>query len=305
MSTEAQVYDGNGARSPQWWPSRYGPEDERGAQNELLAEGTLRALALPREGRAIPLAQPLRTEVAQTPPRVAHQVTLAHLAVHGAGLEPGGDDVAAFEDQLTISSHAGCHVDGLGHCGIDDRGYNGTPFADFYAPGGLRRLGIEGLGPWVTRGVLLDVAALHGVATLPADHAVGVDDLERAAAAAGVEIAPGDAVLINTGWGVLWDSDPEAYAAGEPGLDWDGAHWLTERRVSAVGADNWALEALPGEGGAFVVHQHLLTETGTFIVENLTLAELAAAGASEFLFFMAPLRIVGLTGSPVAPVAVI
>ncbi|HJZ36528.1 MAG TPA: hypothetical protein VJ204_09685, partial [Solirubrobacterales bacterium] len=74
----------------------------------------------------------------------------------------------------------------------------------------------------------------------------------------------------------------------------------------AVGADNWGLEAIPGtDPGAFVVHQHLLTETGTFIVENLTLAELVASGASEFLFLMAPLRIVGLTGSPVAPVAVI
>ncbi|HJZ38054.1 MAG TPA: hypothetical protein VJ204_17420, partial [Solirubrobacterales bacterium] len=79
----AEAYDGRGGRSPRWWPSRYGAGDERGAQNELGSEGTLRALAIPREGRTIPLAQPLRTEVAQTPPRVAHQVTLAHLAVHG------------------------------------------------------------------------------------------------------------------------------------------------------------------------------------------------------------------------------
>lgn len=301
----AEAYDGNGARSPRWWPSRYGPDDERGAQNELGGDVALRALRLPREGRAIALAQPLRTEVAQPSPRVAHQVTLAHLAAHG-GPDPGGSDVTAFEDQLTISSHAGCHVDGLGHCGIDGRGYNGVPASEFYDPSGLTRFGIEKLGPWVTRGVLLDVAALHGVATLPADHAVGVDDLERACAAVEVEIAAGDAVLINTGWGALWQADPEAYFAGEPGLDWDGAHWLSDRRVSAVGADNWGLEAIPGDGrGAFVVHQHLLTETGTFIVENLTLAELVGTGASEFLFFMAPLRIAGLTGSPVAPVAVL
>jgi kynurenine formamidase len=301
----AEAYDGRGGRSPQWWPSRYGAGDERGAQNELGAEGTLRALAIPREGRTIALAQPLRTEVAQTPPRVAHQVTLAHLAVHG-GPDPGGSGVTAFEDQLTISSHAGCHVDGLGHVGIDGRGYNGVPTTELYDPSGLTRLGVESVDPWVTRGVLLDVAALHGVETLPADHAIGAEDFESASAAAGVEIGTGDAVLINTGWGALWDSDPEAYAAGEPGLDWEGAHWLTERRISAVGADNWGLEAIPGtDAGAFVVHQHLLTETGTFIVENLTLAELVGSGASEFLFLMAPLRIVGLTGSPVAPVAVI
>jgi kynurenine formamidase len=301
----ADGYDGTGARSPQWWPSRYGAEDERGAQNELGGDVAMRALRLPREGRAVPLAQPLRTEVAQTPPRIAHAVTLAHLAVHG-GPDPERSGVTAFEDQLTISSHAGCHVDGLGHCGIAGRGYNGVPDSEFYGPTGLTRFGVETLDPWVTRGVLLDVAALHGVATLAADHAIGPEELERAAAAAGVEIAAGDVVLVNTGWGALWDADPEAYSAGEPGIELEAGRWLTERRISAVGADNWALEVVPGvDGGAFVVHQHLLTETGTFIVENLTLAELVAAGASEFLFFMAPLRIVGLTGSPVAPVAVL
>ncbi len=106
------------------------------------SEGTLRALAIPREGRTIALAQPLRTEVAQTPPRVAHQVTLAHLAVHG-GPDPDGSGVTAFEDQLTISSHAGCHVDGLGHCGIDGRGYNGVPTTELYDPSGLTALGVE------------------------------------------------------------------------------------------------------------------------------------------------------------------
>ena len=37
------TYDGTGPRSPQWWPSRYGAGDEKGAANELTPERTLAA----------------------------------------------------------------------------------------------------------------------------------------------------------------------------------------------------------------------------------------------------------------------
>ncbi len=50
-------YDGNGSRSPQWWPSRYGSGDEAGAGNQLTPERTLAALQIPKEGRVIRLAQ--------------------------------------------------------------------------------------------------------------------------------------------------------------------------------------------------------------------------------------------------------
>ena len=52
------------------------------------------------------------------------------------------------------------------------------------------------------------------------------------------------------------------------------------------------------------VHVHLLVEKGMHIIECLNLESIAEAGLAEFLFFAAPLRIEGGTGSPIRPVAI-
>jgi kynurenine formamidase len=307
MSEPTGNYDGRGSRSPRWWPSRYGPDDQLGTQNELTPQRTLEALKLPRTGAIVQLAQTLTRDAPHVPPRIAHSVTLAHWAMDGTRVSPEGSELSGFEDQLTLNTHTGCHIDGFGHMGIGGHAYNGVHYRDFYTPNGLSRYGMENVLPWVTRGVCLDVAALESEPMLPGGYAIGPSQLEAACRRQGVEVRPGDVVLLHTGWGRLWTDDPPRYNADEPGLGWDGAHWLTDRRVTAIGADNWALEVLPSEDpeAPFVVHQHLLSETGTYIIENLTLGELAGTGRSEFLFTMAPAKIAGLTGSPVSPLAVV
>ncbi len=142
---------------------------------------------------------------------------------------------------------------------------------------------------------------------LDGGFSIAPDHLESACRRQGVEVRAGDAALLHTGWADLWMRDNDRFLSQEPGLGWDGAHWLTERRVSCVGADNWALEVIPFEqpGSILVVHQHLLAETGTYIIENIRTAELVASGRSEFLFVMTPLKIKGATGSMVSPVAVV
>jgi kynurenine formamidase len=163
------------------------------------------------------------------------------------------------------------------------------------------------MSPWITRGICLDIAAVRGVDMLEAGDIITVPDVEAACERQGVMVGPGDAVLLHTGWMSLWQNDNDRFLAGEPGAGWDVAHWLTERRVSVVGADNWALEVIPFETPdlAFVVHQHLLAETGTYIVENIKTAELVAGGHSEFLFIMTPIKGKGSTGAMVSPVAVV
>jgi kynurenine formamidase len=52
-------------------------------------------------------------------------------------------------------------------------------------------------------------------------------------------------------------------------------------------------------------HLILLARYGIYIIENLALEELAAAGAYSFEFICTPLKFVGATGSPVRPVAVV
>jgi kynurenine formamidase len=302
-----QPYDGWGDKSPKWWPSRYGDGDELGAQNELSAELTLAALKLPTEGRVIELSQTMDLNKPQTPPRVFHHVTLGHWSIDGSRITPEGSGLTGFEDQITLNSHSTCHLDALGHNGIGGHAYNGVHYREFYTPRGLTKYGIEQVLPWMTRGVVLDIAALEKTEMLPAGFAITPDHLAQACERQGVEVRAGDVVLLHTGWGRLWDEDPRAYFADEPGLGWEAAHWLTDRRVSAIAADNWALEVLPAEDPRrmFVVHQHLLTETGTYILENITTHELVAAGRSEFLFTAAPVKIAGLTGSPISPLAII
>ena len=98
------------------------------------------------------------------------------------------------------------------------------------------------------RGVCLDIAALEGTAMLEEGFAITVEHIEAACERQGVDIGAGDVVLFHTGWSSLWMVDNSRYGALEPGLGWDGAHWLTERRVSLVGADNWGPRAMAAGG---------------------------------------------------------
>jgi kynurenine formamidase len=302
-----EAYDGNGERSPQWWPSRYGADDELGAGNELTSERTLAALKLPQEGRCIELAQLLEQGVPAYPPRDWKQLVLAHGTLEQNLLGPGTNDMSYFEEHISATYHIGCHLDGLGHVGIKDRFYNGNRYGDIYTPIGLTKLGIHNVRPWVTRGVILNIAKLLGTERLDEGFVITPEHLESAEEAQGVKVQAGDVVLLHTGWGDLWSEDIERYEHHEPGAGWDAAHWLTDRHVSLVGADNWAFEVIPAErpDRPFCVHQHLLTETGTHILENIVTSELVASGRSEFLFVLTVQKSKGSTGAMASPVAVV
>ena len=112
--------------------------------------------------------------------------------------------------------------------------------------------------------------------------------------------------MIRTGRGRYWD-DPEKYynsTEGDPGPGADGGRWLRSKAIGLAGSDTTAFEAIgPHRDDFGEVHLELLG-AGVPIVENLNLEPLAEARIKEFLFIMAPLKIVGGTGSPVRPLAV-
>jgi kynurenine formamidase len=289
-----------------WFPSRYGAEDRIGAANELTVQRTLAATRVPATGTVVELAQPLDAASPAFPPRSFRQLIL----LHGADdelVEAGDNDVMWLEEQIVAPAQIGCHVDGLGHLGIGGHFYNGVHYRDFYGTTGLTQFGSETLPSWVCRGVLLDVAGMLGETRLPAGFVITPDHLERCCRRAGLEVEPGDAVLVRTGWSALWGEDPQTYHREEPGVGWDGAHWLTERRPSIVGADNWSFEPIPFENPRqpFVVHQHLLAETGTYILENITLEALSGQGATAFMFALSTPRVVGATAGQASPIAVL
>lgn len=291
-----------------WWPSVYGAADRIGAGNELTPEATLAALRLPRSGYVIELAQLTTADVPVIQPRIHHQVILAHESLEDVSRQAGDNRLSTFSEHVVTSYHVGCHLDGLGHAGIDGRYYNGLHYSEIFTATGLAQLGIEDVRPWVGRGIVLDIAGLRGLERLDAGLAVTPDDLDRAARGQGIDVRAGDAVLVHTGWGDLWELEPQRYAAAEPGLDAAAAGWLAEHRASLVAVDNWGCDVFPSlvPGQFFPVHQRLLTMAGIYILENIRTSELVRCTASApFLFILGVPRLQGATAAVVAPLAVL
>jgi kynurenine formamidase len=299
---------GHGPGRMTWWPSVYGADDRIGAGNELTPERTLAALRLPRSGRVVELAQLTTADAPVIQPRVHHQVILAHETLEDVSRRAGDNRLSTFSEHVVTSYHVGCHLDGLGHAGIHGRYYNGLHYSEIFAAAGLTQLGIENARSWVGRGIVLDVAGLRAVERLDAGTPVTPDDLEQAARCQGIEVRAGDAVLVHTGWSELWETQPERYAAAEPGLDVEAADWLARRRVSLVAVDNWGCDAYPSPvpGQFFPVHQRLLTMAGIYILENIRTSDLIRGTASApFLFILGVPRLQGATAAVVAPLAVL
>src|SRR5690606_38232743 len=106
--------------------------------------------------------------------------------------------------------------------------------------------GVHTIEPMIRRGVLIDVAAHHGVACLDGGYEITVDDLVNTLAATGTEVRAGDVVLIRSGWGSKFvEGAPYMGAAtGVPGIGEAAAYWLAERGIHAAGADTIAFECL-------------------------------------------------------------
>lgn len=285
---------------------RWGPEDERGALNWIRPDQIVRAAQLVSGGRVYPMAIPIgrETPVPAERPRPLHFMDRDGGDYAAGGRRPGGFQFS--EDTLLLASHTGTHVDALAHCWTEDQLYNGFPGNSIRSTTGARHCGIDKMGPIATRGVLLDIAGFLGVAHLAAGYEVAPELMASCAEAEGIAIGQGDAVLIRTGWQNTAPTQGPDYFRGEPGLGISGAEWLAERRVAAVGADNYALEVLPSPGGSvFPVHLRLLRDYGTPIIEGLVLDALADEHIKEFLFVAAPLPIAGGVGSPLMPIAIV
>ena len=281
-------------------PSRWGAGDERGAANHMGPATVLRAARLIRTGRVIELGQVLRGSM---------PLGARHFDVY---MKPTGRNVGSnrrgSNEELVVAEmgQVGTQFDGFTHQTIGDSLYNCFDQNEILTRSGFTRLGVENVGTLMTRGVLIDVAALKGVDMLPDRYEITVDDLRQALDRQGVALEAGDAVLIHTGWGVLWDTDAERFMASNPGIGVAAAQWLVDHDPMLLGADNQPVEVSPNPDPelSLPIHQMMLVVNGIHLVERMRLDELAAAGAYEFAFVVQPLKIEGATGSTVAPVAI-
>lgn len=255
--------------------------------------------------RVYDLAQPLESTMPVSPNHPGFKMAL--MRRHGDGERADGSSAA--NEVMVLGGHTGTHIDALCHVSHRGKLFGGGAAAAAQLGGRFTEHGVETIPLTLCRGVLLDIARLKGVDVVPPESPITAEDLEAASARQGVEVREGDAVLLRTGWPRHWN-ERETFLglrAGAPGPDEPAAAWLADRRVRMTGGETVAYEWIPpGRGHALLpVHRLLLVERGIFIIEMLDLTELAAEEEWEFLFVLTPLKVVGATGVPVRPIAVV
>lgn len=247
------------------------------------------------------LAQPLHQGIPCSPNHPGFRFALQRR--HGDVVRADGGSAAS--ELIVTGGHVGTHVDALAHVSQDGLLHGGVSASEAQQGGRFSTYGTDELPLIVARGVVLDLVP-ETADRLPPAFPVDPEDLIAAGAE---DLRPGDVALVRTGWAQLWD-DPEAFvghASGVPGVTEAGAQWLAERGVLATGSDTTAYEHIPaGQGhAALPAHRVLLVEAGIPIIEMLNLEAVVRDGIRECCFVLAALPIIGGTGSPVRPLALV
>jgi kynurenine formamidase len=276
-----------------WWPSPFGEGDQLGMLNHVDEAKRLQALSLIREGRLFDLGHVLDERIPVFPGRFFKQTLVTTAHHQNAGMPVGVNQVNWITEQVSATMQLGTHLDALSHLQIGDRAYNGVRVSELAGTAGVTKLGVETVPQIVTRGWLVDAPGGPG-------DVIGCD------AVSDLHPEPGDAVLFHTGWGAHWN-DPDTYVSGEPGPGCELAEWLVQHRVALTGCDTWSYGPVPPEDPdrPFEVPQILNAKSGVFIVENLHLSELAAAGVREFCLILTHPKLRGATGAWTSPIALV
>lgn len=250
---------------------------------------------------------------------------------------PQWNDIAS-DDAITIFTQYSTQWDALSHVGYEfDADGDGVAEVVYYngyrggkdimgpspdAEAGARHLGIENMAETCVqgRGVMVDLLARFG-----SDRKfVGYDDLMRVIEADGVNIEQGDMLCLHTGWttAVVARKDTlDTQLLHESHVVLDGAdekllRWIDDSQISALIADNFAVEGFQNESRdgsanfpALPLHRRCIVELGIHLGELWHLSELnnwlKVHGRSRFLLTAPPLRLPGSFGSPLTPVATV
>jgi kynurenine formamidase len=287
---------------------RWNASGERGALNNLTAKRVAAAARLVQSGVTVTLSQPLRTEGRIDCPEPAdHRMTLL------PDVDIGSGAVRFAKDYVGVDYHndGHSHIDAFSHVAYEGRLYGGGPSDSVTSDGattGTIEILRDGL---IGRGVLLDIPRLRDVPWLEPGEHVFRQDLEGAEREQGVSVGTGDILLVRTGHARRltevgpWDTGKE-----KAGLHPTTTSFLAERSVAALGSDgNNDTAPSTTDGVGFPIHVLAINAMGIHLLDYLQFEDLVPqceeAGRWEFLFAGAPLRIVGGTGSPLNPIAVL
>ena len=285
-------------------PSRWGADDEIGNANLITQESVLKAAELIKTGKVYALGITVGADTPAFPPRALSLTVVQPNQQESArpfGSVTYNDDI--FSGWLGI----GPQLDGLGHLGVDGEYYNCNQAREFSNITGLTKLGIEKVPPIVARGIVLDMAGHFEVDYLEAGRHFSVEDVKAVEERQGTPVREGDVVLFHTGWTqAKLASDPQAWAAGGPGISEGVAQYLARSGVVAAGADTWALDVLPSQHPErpFQGHVTLLKENGIYILETMNTGPLVRDEAFEFLFVLGQAKVRGAVQMIINPVAI-
>ena len=296
--------------------SPFGPDDQTGATNRITPAVTKAAAAEIQTGAVISMAFNLVDGVPLFGTRFTKTILTSAALVPGA--EYGKNRLTYMEDTYLSQSHVGTHIDGMGHIGIMDCYYNQTPMGKFVTQNSIKKLGLENLKTFATRGVVLDMVKVFQEAgklktnaacrtpCLDGGTVITDADIQAGLKMYNVTLREGDAVFLHTGWGDLFQQFPAQnakYNAAAPGIGKAAAAWLVSQKVVLVGTDTWVVEVIPSEdtSEAFPVHAMLLTDNGIHIIENvrtdLIAAEASTSKRASFFLSMTVPKAVGTTGT--------
>ncbi|MGA2275133.1 MAG: cyclase family protein [Bryobacteraceae bacterium] len=282
---------------------RWGKDDQKGTLNLITPAVRKRAAALVHSGISVSLARTDSTEDApDNKPAFVHEMLMTST-----------NPPAQFAmDRYTQSYHGSgiTHLDALCHMFYRGTLFNGFP-RDSITQTGAAKLDVLNIKDGIfARGILIDIPRLKGQPFLEPGEPIYPEDLDAWIKKVGIQVAPGDVVLIRTGrWARRAKLGPWDIGAKAAGLYASCAGWLHARDAAVLGSD-FASDVMPSgvDGVPMPIHQLALVAMGMPILDNCDLEALSETAARlrrwEFLIVAAPEPVPGGTGSPINPVAV-
>src|SRR6266540_5174279 len=209
------------AQAPSWTvppesqrcPSKWGAGDERGSGNHMKPQTVLNAVKLIKTGEVIELAYALGPSMPFFGTR-RFDVHIKRTFMNEFSNRRGSNEEIVISEIRQV----GTQFDGFAHQTHENSWYNCFKVAENATRSGFTKLGVHNVGALFTRGVLIDVAGYKGVEMLGDTYEIMVEDLEGALKKQNLTLQPGDAVIINTGWGKLCGKDNARYVKSCPGI---------------------------------------------------------------------------------------
>ena len=292
----------------------WGDEDRLGCWNKIDSAATQRGASCVRRGRAFRLDVPHDPDLA----RFMHREPFVRRVEPIMGV--------AWDDVVDgFNTQASSQWDGFGHFASRAHGHYGGLDRDAH---GVDHWAVAG---FATRGVLADIARWRIEQGRPLNPLEGemvpLDELEATLAWAGVELAPGDVLLLRFGWLSAWRAAgrPNPGFPIIPGIEPSvaAAEWLWDRHVAAVGGDP-GVDPVPGKfaervpsadddfhdpGSALALSLHnvipyLGMSLGEFLDLDALALDCAADGDWTCQLTVAPMQLPGGVATPANAIAI-